>query len=117
MRKIAESLCVVESKIIGRTEYEVCASETADFDESNSVLRVDLASFVRRVNPHGRDDVLHPGWLPGPEVLQHHLPKEDASEDAREIFQNWRRKLKQAIPNTKEFCASLNELAARDRTE
>jgi hypothetical protein len=107
MRRVADSLSVVDLKAIGSGDYEVCATERANYDEGTCELRLDLDSFVRRVNPHGRDMILRPSWLPHPEMLRHRVSMDDASADAKEVFEDWRRKLKHAIPAMDDFCQSI----------
>jgi hypothetical protein len=107
MKRVADSLCVVDSKTIEKDDYEICAQERADFDEGTSELTMELDSFVRRVNPHGPDIIIHPPWLPHAEVLRHRVSGDDASDDAKEVFQDWTRKLKQNIPALDDFSRSV----------
>lgn len=106
-RRITDTICIVETREFDHSTYEVCATQSAEFDDASSLLAVKLGSFVRQVQHEGADTIIAPLWLPQPESVQHRVQAEEAVEDAREIFQRWVRKLRSAVPSADEFARSI----------
>ena len=76
---------------------EVCASAELTYDPATQEARVELDCFLR--------NAAHPGaasarsFLPAPERVVEHLPREEASTFARDVFGLWAKKVKSAIPH------------------
>ena len=117
MKRIADSVCIVDEKCTNGDTYAVCASELAEFDESNSTLAVTLDSFVRKVNLRSRDTCFHPSWLPPHQEVRCHISREEAGDEAGAIFGNWTHKVKETIPGLAEFHDTLLSALSQPQIE
>ncbi len=76
---------------------EVGATAELNYDPATQEARVELDTFLRNVGPRvGCPARL---FLPAPERVVEHLPREEASAFARDVFGLWVKKLKSAIPH------------------
>src|SRR4051812_27734855 len=96
---------ISKSEIVGLIdwygkEFEVCASADANFDDAKSRLLVELQSFLRPVDIRSREQHLEISWLPKNQSLVESAGPEEASDLAREIFDCWVKRVRQAVPCT-----------------
>ena len=86
------------SEIVESAEgVEVGATAELNYDPATQEARVELDSFLRNVAPPGGCPARL--FLPGPERVVEHLPREEASAFARDVFGLWVKKVKAAIPH------------------
>ncbi len=107
MRRLCDRTEIVETREVGGGVFEVCAHETAHFDEESRECTVRLDSFVRAVNPRGADRDLHPSWLPRPDTTRHKMELDEALEESREMFRRWTAKVRATIPDADVFARSV----------
>lgn len=89
------------SEILGTIHdgsVEICASADADYDAAAQSVEVSLDAFARRVIPVGDGRHLPEPWLPRPERVTEHLPREEALSFTRDVFHSWLRKVRLAVP-------------------
>jgi hypothetical protein len=91
------------SEMLGTVEVpsgrcEVCASADASFDESAGRLTVKLEAFLRPADFLAKERRFHAPWLPKNETLTEPVDREESHQAAREIFQSWVRKVREAAP-------------------
>ena len=86
------------SEIVEAVEgTEVGATAELTYDPATQEARVELDCFLR--------NAAHPGssparsFLPAPERVVEHLPREEASTFARDVFGLWVKKVKSTIPH------------------
>lgn len=108
MKRLCDTISIVAAREVNSSNYEVCATELADFDEEASKVMVHLDSFVRLVNPRGPDVLTHPGWLPSAENFEHCVSQDEARAEARQAFAGWKNKVRRSIPPAP-FAASSSE--------
>ena len=96
MKRVLSTSEIVQDLNLEDEPEELCASAEADYDERRSKLIVKLEAFVRQVRHGGPDICSKPEWLPHPETLRESVGADDASELARDIFQRWTRKVRDA---------------------
>jgi hypothetical protein len=80
-----------------RVENDLCkvwASADADYDEAKSRLEVKLDSFLRRSSDN---EHLSASWLPGKETVSDRVDVEEGNPAAKEIFENWVKRLRRAV--------------------
>lgn len=100
MRPYIDTSQILESREIGDHTCEVVATAKGEYDAATGELRLELDSFLRRVNTRGRDDESRPRWLPKPDRMTDHVPPGDASEEVKEVFHKWAAKVRRSIPDT-----------------
>jgi hypothetical protein len=83
---------------IGDGRIEICASANAAYDRAKERVFVSLEAFARRVSAYGDGSRMAMRWLPAREHVTNELPREDAVEFARDVFRNWARKVRRAVP-------------------
>ena len=98
MKKLISSSEVVESVHGDGGEWEVCAVAAADYDDSNSRVVVELESFLRKASTSGDGEIRRLPWLPGKSRVTEHVPREEASQVAHDVFSSWVRKIRNSIP-------------------
>jgi hypothetical protein len=91
------------TKVVGTAEmdglpYEVCAEAAASFDPAASQVSVNVRSFLRSIAQAHLGEVGSPAWLPAPETIREHVPFEDATALAKDVFSSWCHKVQHAIP-------------------
>ena len=99
MRRLSDKSQIVATR--GMDHHRTCeifATEAAEYDEATSTLVLTLDSCVRRSNPHGVEDELHPEWLPRRDVSHHVMSLDEAFEESAEAFQRWAGKVRASIP-------------------
>jgi hypothetical protein len=75
---------------------EVCASADAIYDRERGLVIVDLDSLIR---PSGIVGTQIPvDWLPKKQTVKEGVPREEASELARDIFSSWVKRVRGSIP-------------------
>ena len=77
---------------------EVCAVAEAAFDEAEFKLIVQLDSYLRTTELTRPEEHFSASWLPGKEVLRESASLHEATDLAKEIFQRWVHKVRQAMP-------------------
>jgi hypothetical protein len=86
------------SEIVESAEgVEVGATAELNYDPATQEARVELDSFSRNVGPPGGFSARV--FLPAPERVVEHLPREEASAFARDVFGLWVKKVKATIPH------------------
>ncbi len=86
---------VVEKHETPEGELETCATLEARYDRAQQQLVVELGSHVQRAKDARRTS---PPWLPAGETIREHVPREEATEVARDIFHRWAARVRQAVP-------------------
>jgi len=79
-------------------EVEVCATADATYDSGKEEVTVALDACTRRVVAAGNGHLIPQPWLPHPERVKEHLPREEAVSFARDVFHSWHRKVRASIP-------------------
>ena len=77
---------------VANDRYEVWASAEADYHEGT--LEVQLDSFLRRSTDN---EHLSPSWLPVKQTVIEHVDFEEGNPAAREIFENWVKRVRRAV--------------------
>jgi hypothetical protein len=90
---------IVELIIRGGKDYEVWAAAEGEYDEAGGELRLHLDAFQKLADIRAREELQRPAWLPKPQTVREKVPREEATELAREIFQRWVGRVRQAIPS------------------
>ena len=83
-RLLADRSQAVEHRELSGDTYEICATSLAHYTDESSELELQLGSFVRRINPRGRDEIMHPAWLPRTDTIRHSMSLDDAIEEAKQ---------------------------------
>ncbi len=89
------------SEILGTINdgsVEICASAEANYDAGEQMVPVSLDAFARRVIPVGDGHHLSEPWLPRPERVTEHLPREEALSFTKDVFHSWLRKVRLSVP-------------------
>lgn len=94
MKKVLSISEIVQDLDLEWEPKELCAAAEADYDDLQSSLVIRLDAFVRQVRHAGPDVCTRPAWLPPVETLREHVPSEEASALAREIFRRWTKKIR-----------------------
>jgi len=110
MRRVVSS-----SEIVGNCEcqglsMDVSAHSDAYYEEATSTLQVKLMAEVEPADNEFHSSWPHPDWLPAKQTVQEHLPYEDALQVAKEIFRNWARKVREAMPDNTETNQNRRDL-------
>jgi len=92
------------SEMLGTVETpegrcEVCAAAVATFDESAGRMTVELDTFLRPANLLIKERHIRAAWLPKGYTLTESVGREECHQMAREIFQRWVRKVREAAPS------------------
>ncbi len=114
-RTLLDTVRIVETREVGHESYEICATARATYDEAAGKMRIVLDAFVRHFEMRGRDEILHPPWLPRSDAVETHVSLEEAPEAAKEIFDSWAHKLCKTIPGGSEWRPEVSWL--RDESE
>src|ERR1044072_2785932 len=109
-RTVLETVRIVETREVGHESYEVCATARATYDEPARKMRIVLGAQVRRFEIRGRDEILHPPWLPEDDMVETEVSRAEAPDAAKEIFTTWARKVQRSIPPTSEWQRDLRRL-------
>lgn len=91
------------SEVLGTVQMEegpceVCVSAGATFDEAAGRLAVKLEAFLRPAGLLTKERHFRAPWLPKDEVVTEAVAREECHEVARDIFQRWVRKVREAAP-------------------
>jgi hypothetical protein len=98
-RTVLDSTKILETRELNGYTYEVCATTRASFDESSSELCVQMDSFLRKVKLRGKDEILHPSWLPRSDATRVHVPIDESFDAAQEICHSWAEKVRKSVPS------------------
>ena len=98
MKRIISISRIVESRKLAKGTREVIASGEAEFDEGKSELVLDLDSKVILTDARGHETRLAEEWLPHRETVHEHMDLGEAPDAAKEIFERWSGKVREAIP-------------------
>lgn len=75
---------------------EVCATADAAYDRVRGLVVVELDSLIR---PSGIVGTRVPvDWLPKKQTVKEGVPREEASELARDVFSSWVKRVRSSIP-------------------
>jgi hypothetical protein len=93
---------ISSSEVVGyiRSEgvpVQIWADATATYDAGEQAVHVNLESFGRHASA-ADGDRLRPDWLPQPERVSEHLPREEAADFAKDVFHSWVKKVRGSIP-------------------
>ena len=77
---------------------ELCATAEASYDEEAGRLVVQLGAFLRPIGLLVKEQHSRANWLPENETIKESVAREECHEVAREIFQRWVRKVREAAP-------------------
>jgi len=94
MKKVISISEIVAPIRVENDACEVWASADADYDEAKSRLEVKLDSFLRRSSDN---EHLPASWLPGKETVSERVDFEEGSPAAKEIFENWVKRVRRAV--------------------
>ena len=75
---------------------EVCATADANYDVSKNRVAIRLASFLRPVPSRIGAEPFREPWMPADETVTECAPLEDADALARDVFQSWVRRVREA---------------------
>lgn len=100
MKKIISRSEVVGLIHAAEKELEVCATVDASYDDASSQMIAELDSFLRPVDIRGKESHLAADWLPRKEIVRESTGPGDASSFARDIFQRWVKRIREAVPTT-----------------
>lgn len=103
LRNVLDEVTILDSHEVGKDLFETCASTQAGFDESTGEMHLQLDSFVRKVIHSGKDQILHPPWLPKRDRITTHLDFTEATDAAKEISRSWINKVRQAVPPSSQW--------------
>ena len=92
MKKVISISEIVASIQVENDLCKVWASAAADYHEGK--LEVKLESFLRRSSDNKR---VSASWLPETETVVEHIDFEEGSPAAKEIFENWVRRVRRAV--------------------
>ena len=98
MKRIISISRIVESREVAKGTREVIASGEAAFDEGKSELVLDLDSKVILTDARGHETRLTEEWLPRRETVREHMDLGEGPAAAKEIFDRWAGKVREAIP-------------------
>ena len=79
-----------------RDSEQVCAAADADYDEASQQVCIALSSFVR--SPRPGEAARAEEWLPPRATVKEHLPRNEVSAFAKEVFATWVNRVRHAIP-------------------
>ena len=83
---------------------EVCATADATYDRDRGIVIVELDSLVR---PSGIVGTRNPvTWLPEKQIVKEGVPREEASELARDVFSSWVKQVRGSVPKKLSSAAS-----------
>ena len=85
---------LVYSEMDDSPPIEISATAEGEFDQGSSMLTVWLDTVVHvGVMP----ETEHRTWLPAPEVVHEHVPQEEATIVARDVFEHWVDKVRKSV--------------------
>ena len=77
---------------------ELCVTAQAGFDEKTRELIVQLQSFLRPANLLAHENHTRAAWMPADSTVIEKVDWSECPEVAREIFQRWAHKVREAAP-------------------
>ncbi len=77
---------------------ELCVTADAQYEEDTAQLLVRTEAFLRNQDLVAPERHFGAAWLPKGESLRESVGAEEAGDLAREIFQRWVRRVRQAAP-------------------
>jgi transposase len=91
------------SEVLGTVEApegvcELCASADSSFDEEAGRLVTKLEAFLRPTDLLVKERRFRADWLPENEMVTESVAREECHEVARDIFNRWVRKVREAAP-------------------
>ena len=75
-----------------------CQRSAAQYHDDSRVLIIRLGSFLRPIDLRGPERHLPAPWLPKPDTLYEPVDFAEAVDLARDIFQRWARRVREAAP-------------------
>jgi len=97
MRRVfstSENLGTLRSK---GEKWELMAEAASDYDEAEGILNISLDAYLRpEQGPVG--EPFRPEWLPAAQVQREHVQLGETIPLAKEVFQNWVRRIRKAAP-------------------
>jgi hypothetical protein len=97
MRRVVSSSELVGACVWQGLLMDVSAHGDAYYEEATGTLEVRLTAEAEPADGEFHSPWPQPQWLPAKQTVREHLPYEDALEAAKEIFQNWARKVREAM--------------------
>lgn len=104
MNRLLESISVVDRTTLHGYPAEVCAVVEAEYDAGRKELTVTLDSFLREIDlslPQHRETA---DWLPRPQTLHEHADLDEATDLSHEIARDWRRRVRECVPDPAAGC-------------
>jgi hypothetical protein len=98
MKRIVDTTEVLGSVETPEGTCEVGASADAGFDEAAGRLVVKLEAFLRPAEFLAKERRFRARWLPENETVTESVARDECHEVAREIFQCWVRRVREAAP-------------------
>jgi hypothetical protein len=93
MKKVISISEIVAPIRVENDHYEIWASADANYHEGQ--LEVQLDSFLRRSTDN---EHLSPSWLPAKhQTVIEHVDFEEGSPAAKEIFENWVKRVRRSV--------------------
>ncbi|MGZ5504867.1 MAG: hypothetical protein ACXWJB_08230 [Limisphaerales bacterium] len=99
VRRVLETIEIVDSRQIGGLETEICATADGRFDEAREELVVELDSFTRPADIRLKEQHSQPAWLPKQQLVRESISRDEALELARDVFKRWVNKVRSASPS------------------
>jgi hypothetical protein len=78
--------------------YQLCVEAEANYDEAQSLLVVQLDSFLRPADFKQGTHRLSPDWLPRKESVKESVASDEAMDVAKEIFHRWVKRVHHSNP-------------------
>lgn len=76
---------------------EVVATVEGAYEDARGRMHLELDAFLRPVDLTHPERHLSADWLPHAEAVDERVPEEEAVSAARELFQSWSRRVRQAL--------------------
>ena len=83
----------------GDSSLQICVTADADYDPAMEKVAVALDSFGRETSASTNGEHLRLSWLPPAENVTEHLPRDEAADFAKDVFQNWVKRVRNSIPH------------------
>jgi hypothetical protein len=99
MKRVIDTSEVLGTMDTANGTCEVCASADANYDDTAGRLVVRLESFLRTTDLRSKEKCIPANWLPKPETITESVAADETVDAARNIFQRWVRKVRQAAPS------------------
>jgi hypothetical protein len=99
MKKVISISEVIELIPWESKTAELCATAEAVYDKEHGKVVVELDAYVAPVDIVKDEERIRPPWLLPKETFATGVDLEEAAEVARDVFQNWVKRLRHASPD------------------